>query len=102
MTQTRLVKISDATHINGTPTPQNFTYFFESIVTAFFAEIVVKLLVQKGCSHVEVAVNYPASANAHTSALRIRNLFHDLKDVIQLFFDVRRQKAGSPEVFANR
>lgn len=69
---------------------------------AFFAEIVVKLLVQKGCSHVEVAVNYPASANAHTSALRIRNLFHVLKDVIQLFFDVRRQKAGSPEVFANR
>lgn len=68
---------------------------------AFFAEIVVKLLVQEGCSHVEAAVNYPASANDHTSALRIRNLVEVLTDVIRLFFDVR-QKAGAPEVFVNR
>jgi glycosyltransferase involved in cell wall biosynthesis len=69
---------------------------------AFFAEIVVKLLVQEGCSHVKVAVNYPASANAHTSALRIRNLVEVVKDVMGLFFDVRRRKTGAPEVFVNR
>jgi glycosyltransferase involved in cell wall biosynthesis len=69
---------------------------------AFFAEIVVKLLVQEGCSHVEVAVNYPASANAHTSALRIGNLVEVLTDVIRLFFEVRRPKTGAREVFINR
>ena len=65
---------------------------------AFFAEIVVKLLVQEGCSHVDVAVNYPASANAHTSALRIKNLAEVLKDVVRLFFDVRRRKTDAPAV----
>jgi glycosyltransferase involved in cell wall biosynthesis len=69
---------------------------------AFFAEIVVKLLVQEGCSYVEVAVNYPASANAHTSALRIKNLVEVFRDVFQLFFDVRGRKTGAPGVFAKR
>lgn len=59
---------------------------------AFFAELVVKL-VKQGCSHVEVGVSYPPDANDHTSALRIRNLIRVFRDIMRLFFDVRRSAA---------
>lgn len=51
---------------------------------AFFAEMVVKTL-SKGATHINVPVIYPESLTSHSSALKTKNLYYVLRDVVILY-----------------
>lgn len=68
---------------------------------AFFAEMVVKLM-KAGSSHVKVGVYHTASANACSSALKLKNLLKVFKDVVHLAFEMRRPDNSALLPLSNR
>ena len=54
---------------------------------AFIAETCVKLI-KRGATYVQVGIDYPATANDYSSALRPKNLIKVFKDIVRLAWDV--------------